>query len=93
MTLEADLDPENQVKLENFVTFLYSQRIGYDVIKYLLSIFSQVELLEQCSDFYKLRVPKEEKTIGWLFGQIEDNKERLGIQEYSISQTTLEQIF
>lgn len=46
LTLEADLDPENQVKLENFVTFLYSQRIGYDVIKYLLSIFSQVELLE-----------------------------------------------
>ena len=24
LTLEADLDPENQVKLENFVTFLYS---------------------------------------------------------------------
>ena len=46
LTLEADLDPENQVKLENFVTFLYSQRIGYAVIKYLLSIFSQVELLE-----------------------------------------------
>ena len=50
-------------------------------------------MLEQCGDFYKLRVPKENKTIGWLFGQIEDKKKDLGIQEYSISQTSLEQIF
>ena len=40
-----------------------------------------------------MRVPKEDKTIGWLFGQLEQNKRSLGIQEYSISQTTLEQIF
>ena len=40
-----------------------------------------------------MRVPKEDKTIGWLFGQLEQEKHSLGIQEYSISQTTLEQIF
>lgn len=55
--------------------------------------FKQVEMLEQCGEFFKLRVPKEEKTIGWLFGQLEHEKHRLGIQEYNVSQTTLEQIF
>ena len=55
--------------------------------------FAQVEVLEQCGEFFKLRVPKEEKTIGWLFGQLEHEKRSLGIQEYSVSQTTLEQIF
>jgi hypothetical protein len=32
-------------------------------------------------------------TIGYLFGVIEDAKEGLGISEYTLSQTTLEQIF
>ena len=75
------------------MTFLYAQRLGFRAINFMLEIFPQVELLEQCGDFFKLRVPKEDKTIGWLFGMIEDRRHDLGIQEYSISQTTLEQIF
>ena len=31
--------------------------------------------------------------MGEMFSQIEDNKQRLGIREYAIGQTTLEQIF
>jgi len=50
-------------------------------------------LIEQCSDFFKFRVPKEDKTIGWLFGNIEDNKITLRISEYSVNETSLEQIF
>ena len=38
-------------------------------------------------------MPKEGKTIGWLFGQFEREKRELGIEEYSVTQTTLEQIF
>jgi len=56
-------------------------------------MFANAELLEQCGDFYKLRVPREDKTIGFLFGQIESQKEAMNIQEYSVSQTSLEQIF
>ena len=40
-----------------------------------------------------MRVPKQKKTIGWLFGLLEQEKNNLGIQDYSVSQTTLEQIF
>jgi len=36
---------------------------------------------------------RQNKTIGSLFGFMESNKEIFGTQEYSVSQTTLEQIF
>ena len=40
--------------------------------------------MEQCGDFYKMRVPREDKTIGYLFGQIESNKRDMNIQEYGV---------
>lgn len=49
--------------------------------------------MEQCSDFFNLRFAKEGKTIGYVFGKIEDHKVELNISEYSVFQTTLEQIF
>ena len=55
--------------------------------------FEMVELMEQCGFFFKMRVPREDKTIGYLFGQIEQQRNSLEIQEYSVSQTSLEQIF
>ena len=60
---------------------------------FLANEFAQVELLEQVSDYYKIRIPKEDKTIGFLFGEIEAIKEEFNIQEYGVCQTTLEQIF
>lgn len=52
-----------------------------------------MSLLEQFSDYFKLRFSMQNKSIGYVFGLIEEKKEYLGIAEYSVSQTTLEQIF
>ena len=41
---------------------------GFKVIEQLCRRFEQVELIEQCGDYYKMRVPREDKTIGYLFG-------------------------
>jgi len=57
-----------------------------------VSVFKSVELLEQCADFYKLKVPRGEVTIGYLFGMIEDLKTDFNISEYSVTQTSLEQM-
>ena len=73
--------------------FLKSMTYGFRILTYLTRHFERVEILEQCGEFFKLRVPKEDKTIGWLFGRLEHEKRGLGIAEYSVSQTTLEQIF
>ena len=93
LAVEAKLDPNGEVRLRNLLEWLKAQTYGFRIITYLTRHFEQVEVLEQCGEFFKLRVPKEDKTIGWLFGQFESSKQQLGIQEYSVSQTTLEQIF
>ena len=79
--------------MQSLIQFLYTQQRGFSFIEFLAKQFEQVELLEQCSDFYKIRVPKEDKTIGYLFGQIEGQREQQGVAEYGVSQTSLEQIF
>ena len=81
------------MRLRNLIEFLKAQTYGFRILTYLTRHFEQVEILEQCGEFFKLRVPKEGKTIGWLFGQFEKDRSDLGIQEYSVQQTTLEQIF
>lgn len=46
--------------------------------------------MEHYSDYYKFKVLRLDKSIGYLFGMIEHKKEDFGISEYSVSQTTLE---
>lgn len=63
---------------------------GIAVIEFLCGYFSKVELYEQCSDFFKMRIPREDRTIGHLFGVIQEHKTKLTISEYAVSQTSLE---
>lgn len=96
--LGSDLIFESQqsggnVRISNFVTYIYTMQYGWKVTLLLCKHFSKVELIEQCSDFFKFRIPREDKTIGSLFGLIEDKKKVCNISEYSVNQTSLEQIF
>merc|ERR1712157_664293 len=93
LVLEAGLDENEEVKLLHLLQYLYVQESGFKFLDALARLFDQVEILEHCSDFYKLRVPKEDKTIGFLFGMIEDKRQEFNVGEYSVSQTSLEQIF
>ena len=52
-----------------------------------------MEVLEHYNTYFKLRIPKADKSIGFVFGLIESTKSSAQVSEYSISQTTLEQIF
>lgn len=93
LVIEMQQNAMNEVFTDNLLHWLYTQRAGFGFIEFLAGKFSSVELLEQVSDYYKIRVPKEDKTIGFLFGEIEANKDRYNIQEYGVTQTSLEQIF
>jgi len=63
------------------------------ILSGLCDDFGQVEILEHYNDYYKMRVPKGNKSIGFVFSLIENKREEYKISEYSASQTTLEQIF
>jgi hypothetical protein len=60
----------NTVRVKNLVQYLFTLQAGLKVIEFLCEMFSKVELYEQCSDFFKMRIPKDGQTIGRLFGSI-----------------------
>lgn len=92
LATEAQANGGN-VTLETLVQYLFVQQNGMKIITHLARIFKEVEVVEQCADFYKLKVPRGSTTIGYLFGMIEDLKADMNISEYSVTQTSLEQIF
>lgn len=65
---EAHMDDQGEVRLRGLIEFLNAQTHGFSILKFLTSHFEKVEILEQCGDFFKMRVPIEGRTIGWLFG-------------------------
>jgi hypothetical protein len=60
---------------------------------FIVSEFGEALLLEQFSPRYRYRVPKCDKSVGYFFSLMENMKDKLDVDEYSASQTTLEQIF
>lgn len=78
------------VDVNQAIQWLHTECYGLELLKFLASHFGEVEILEHVSDFYKVRVPKGDKSIGFTFGSIEDMKEKYRVSEYSVSQTTLE---
>jgi hypothetical protein len=81
------------VSYQNFLIWLNVEIHGLRIIHYLVEDFQSLEVLEHYNDYFKMRVPRGDKSIGYVFGLIENQKADFGIAEYSVSQTTLEQIF
>ncbi|CDW85159.1 abc transporter family protein [Stylonychia lemnae] len=90
--LEAN-EHNGMVETRNFINWMYVEQAGMKIIKGLCNDFELVEILEHYNDYYKIRVPRKDKSIGYVFSLIEGKKEEFNISEYSASQTTLEQIF
>jgi len=80
---ESDLN-NGSVRLSALLRYVFVQDNGLKLVLDLARRFPQVEMIEQCGDFYKLRVPREDKSIGYLFGHIESLKDQLSIQEYGV---------
>ena len=54
------------------------------------AIFGQIELLERYGNYMRVRMARLDKSIGFVFGLVEEMRSRLDVSEYSVSQTTLE---
>ena len=92
--LHTQLQAEKKILPASLVEWFLITAAGDAIFDFLKEIDPNAKLVEQYFTFYKFQMQKNESTsIGYLFGLIEDNKEKLEISEYSLSQTTLEQIF
>jgi hypothetical protein len=59
----------------------------------LCKTFGQVEVLDKYGNYMRVRVARLDYSIGFSFGLVESMKNKFDVSEYSVSQTTLEQIF
>jgi hypothetical protein len=55
------------------------------IIEALVETFNSAEILEHYNDYYKIRVPRGDKSIGFVFSYIENKKQEFNISEYSAS--------
>ena len=73
------------VDTKSFSNWYFVEQAGLNIINSLVEQFPSVEILEHYNDYYKLRIPKGDKSIGFVFGFIESNKQKFNIAEYSVS--------
>merc|ERR1712000_592891 len=62
------------------------------LVQWMETEFESAKLLETHGGHSKLRIPKT-KSLGSIFRSMEKNKNSFDIKEYSVSESTLEQIF
>ena len=76
-----------------FVKWYYTEVEGAKVLGQLRPMFKEFEILEHYGNSWKLKVSRDAFSIGYLFGVMEDIQKQGAVSEYSVAQTTLEQIF
>ena len=91
--LAEEIETQGLVKTEDFLKRLLVLEKSIALRNFLEEFFPGIQLLETYSNFYCLEMPRNDKSIGFLFGKIEEVKAEMGIVEYAVAQTSLEQIF
>ena len=82
------------MKLRNFIEFIQIEKPGLALMNQLSLDFDYIVLIEHYGNSFKVKLPTFEDSLGVLFGQFEERYiDTYSIEEYSINQTSLEQIF
>ncbi|ETL98845.1 hypothetical protein L917_04165 [Phytophthora nicotianae] len=95
--LAAVLERDGYIRAEAFLSWCLEET-RFDALFHFLSYsFSHggVSVMERQNDFcrFKLRGSNDELRLSKVFALVEEIKEKMHIREYSVSQTSLEQIF
>lgn len=92
--LHDDIEKYRSVFVRNVIQWSYRITSLFTLIKGLLSQFEKVTISEYWGNAFQLKIEKKENvTVGYLFGYLDSKKDECNVNEYSISQTSLEQIF
>lgn len=79
------MGPKKSVNLDEFIRWVFTETRGSAIISKLESMFSSLEVLEHFSTTYKIKVSRDQYSIGYLFGLIEGLKASFSVSEYSVS--------
>jgi ATP-binding cassette, subfamily A (ABC1), member 3 len=86
------LESRGAIEVYNLVEYFELCNLLRTVIAELQTYSKEVEELERLQTFIRLKI-KGKPRIGGLFDFFETNKKRLRIQQYTIKQASVEQIF
>ncbi len=91
----ADLTQGRKVKATTVLNFLFIEQRAFSLAQELAIEFGDVRVAEHIGSFFKFRVDKskEHHSIGFVFGYLQDIVTKYHIDQYSASQTSLNQIF
>ena len=85
------------ISFDKILLWIYYLKNALGLIKVILNYFNEIYCInyEENNFIFKIKRNKSsgEKSIGFLFGFIEDNKEKYKIDQYILQVSSLEQIF
>ena len=84
-----------EITLGSFLNWIFFTENALKFIRTGKDYFSEIICSEHIENnfLFRLKKGKEQKSIGFFFGLFDESKDECNITEYSIQQTSLEQIF
>jgi ABC-type multidrug transport system ATPase subunit len=70
-----------------------SEHLAKATEDWIMKSFPNAKLLNSLGGTQHFEIPQKNHKLAQMFKEVERNKEKFGIEDYSISQTTLEQVF
>ena len=94
--LIRDMEKSNGISISSLLSWIFYVQNAIKLVQYGKDNFAKIIIEENMDNNFLFKMKKKEednKSIGYLFGLFETHKEECYITEYSIQQTSLEQIF
>ena len=93
--IKREIDLNDNIPINTLLNWIFFVENALKFIKKGLRYFEEIILSEHIENNFLFKMKKEnnDKSIGFFFGLFEESKEECFITEYSIQQTSLEQIF
>ena len=92
-TINALLQQDGTITAVMFATWWLQEERVRPVCVFFNQHFTGAQLVERQGSKLRFRLPVAVMPVADAFELMQSNKDRLGVHEYSLSQTTLEQIF
>ena len=93
--LIRDIQINNEIPIRALISWTFFVKNALKFIKNAEKYFENIILTEHIDNnfLFKMKKNNETKSIGFLFGLFESNKDNCFVTEYSIHKTSLDQIF
>ena len=93
--IKREMDLHGNVPITTFLNWIFFVENAIKFIKKGKNYFEEIILSEHIENNFLFKMKKEnsDKSIGFFFGLFDEIKEECFVTEYSIQQTSLEQIF